>query len=357
MLLHQLDVRFSSRCAAIVKYYLVWWSSGIYNLDVVRHGVKVYIRRLLGGTTRRPLSIRRLQGDFTTVHHPLATMSSDEPTAPINNSKGKARAIPQDFDERTPLLASGSGAHYDPEPNVPRRGRRLFAKLLSVFIFSFSICILLFLLVLLIAYSYGSRASDISPDELIQRALVARGPDRLDVLNITKEGGIWVNVHGRIGLDAGSVIGVASDDDDTIFKDWWKSVGRWGIHQLDRITLNLTTINITSQHDQLAAISLPALDLPLTADPPPDDTWLTKVSVPVYILPTKNVSALARFVRESWRDGSMRVEAHVDRAAVQGGRLNDGGWRSMLRTIRSDVHSRVSVKSKLATWRRVTTHA
>lgn len=283
-------------------------------------------------------------------------MSSDEPTTPPTNSKGKARATPQDFDERTPLLASGSGTHYDPEPSVPRR-RHLLAKLLSVFLFSFSVCVLLLLLVLLIAYSYGSRASDISPDELIQRALVARGPDRLDVLNITKEGGIWVNVRGRVGLDAGSVIGVASGDDDSFFKDWWKSVGRWGIHQLDRVSVNLTTIDITSQDDKLATLSLPPLELPLTADPPPDDTWLTKVSVPVYILPTKNVSALARFVRESWRDGSMRVEAHVGRATVRGGRLNDGGWRSMLRTVRSDVHSRVSVKSKSDTYYRVTAHS
>ena len=272
-------------------------------------------------------------------------MSSESQSGTSIISKGKARATPQDLDERTPLLASGSGAPYDPEPAAPRR-RRLFVKLLTVFLYSLSVCILFLVILLLIAYSYGSRASGISSDELVQRALVARGPDRLDVLNITKEGGIWLKVHGRVGLDAGSVIGVATEDDDTVLKDWWKSIGRWGISQLDRVTVNLSTIDVSSQQDQLASISLPPLELPLTADPPEDESWLTGVSIPVYIQPTKNMSALARFVRESWRDGTVRVEAHVGRAFVRGGRLNDVGWRTRLRAIRSDVHSRVSLKSE-----------
>lgn len=289
---------------------------------------------------RRPLTVA------SAVHHPHIAMSSDNQGNTSNTSKGKTRATQQDLDERTPLLASGSGTHYDLEPGPPRR-RRLFTKLLSVFVFFFSVCILLFILVLLIAYSYGSRASDISSDELIQRALVVRGPDRLDVLNITREGGIWVNVQGRVGLDAGSVIGVASGEDDSIFIDWWKSMGRWGIHQLDRVTVNLTTIDVSSQHDHLATISLPLLELSLTADPPENDSWLTKVSIPVYVQPTKNISALARFVRESWRDGTVRIEAHVGSADIRGGRANEDGWRTRLRAIRSDVHSKVSLNSEL----------
>lgn len=284
--------------------------------------------------------------------HPLSappspTMSSEDVGTAPSVDKGKARARIDDPDERTPLLASGSGPHYDLEPGTPRR-RRLFTKLLSVFLLTFSLCILFLVLVLLIAYSYGSRASGISSDELIQRALVARGPDRLDVLNITTDGGIWLHVQGRVGLDAGGVIGVATEEDDSVLQYWWKSIGRWGIHQFDRVTVDLTAIDVSSEHDQLAVISLPPLELPLTADPPNDDSWLTTVAIPVYFEPTKNISAIARFVRESWRDGTMRVEAHVGRAVVRGGRLNDGSWRTRLRAIRSDVHSTVSMKSKSA---------
>lgn len=262
-----------------------------------------------------------------------------------NAAKGKGRARPQDLDERTPLLASGSGTQYNPEPGTPRH-RRLFARLLFVYLYFFSFCILLFILVLLIAYSYGYKASGISSDELIRRALVARGPDRLDVLNITGDGGIWVRVRGRVGLDAGGVIGVATEEDESYLKYWWKSIGRWGIEQLDTITVNLTTIDVSSKHDHLATVTIPPLDLSLTADPPHDDSWLSEVSIPVYVQPTKNMTALLHFVRESWRDGYMRVEAQVDRAFVRGGHLNEVGWRSQLRAVRTDVHSRLSMKGK-----------
>lgn len=263
-------------------------------------------------------------------------------------AKGKGRARPEDLDERTPLLASGSGTHYEPEPTTPRR-RRLVAQLLSVFLYSFSFCVLLFIIVLLIAYSYGSRASGIPPDELIQRALIARGPDRLDVLNITSDGGIWLRVRGRVGLDAGRVIGVATEEDESYLQFWWKSIGRWGIEQLDSVTANLSTIEVSSQHDHLAAVVIPPLDLPLTADPPHDDSWLTEVTIPVYIQPTKNMTALLRFVRESWRDGTMRVEAHVGRAAIRGGHLHEGGWRSALSAVRKDVVSHVSLRGEFVT--------
>jgi hypothetical protein len=272
---------------------------------------------------------------------------STEDVSTSNSVKGKARATAQDLDEHTPLLASGSGTpnHYDLEPGAPRR-RQLFTKLLSVFLLSFSLCILFVILILLIAYSYGSEASGVSSDELIQRALVARGPDRLDVLNITKGGGIWLQVQGRVGLDAGGVIGVARDENDSFLKEWWKSLGRWGIHRLDHVTVNLTTIDISSKYDHLATVTIPPLELPLAADPPHDDTWLTRVVIPVFVQPTKNLSALAHFARESWQNGTMRVEGHVGHAYVHGGRMNDGGWRSKLRTVRSDVHSTISMKSK-----------
>lgn len=273
------------------------------------------------------------------------TMSSAGEEPPQNIAKGKARALPEDFDERTPLLASGSGIHDALEPDsTRRRQRRLLSRLCTVFLFTFFACLFLLFIVALIVYSYGSRASGISSEELIQRALVARGPDRVDVLNITSEGGIWVNVRGRVGLDAGNVIGVDAEEDDSILKYFWKSVGRWGIHQLDRVSVKLTTIEISSKHDHLANFTIPSLELPLTADPPPDDSWLTELSTPVYIQPTRNVSALVRFARESWRDGMIRVEARVGRAAVHGGGVGEGGWRSRLRAIRSDVRSRVAMK-------------
>ena len=69
----------------------------------------------------------------------------------------------------------------------------------------------------------------VSSEELLDRAVTVKGPDRLDVLNITEGGGIWIKVEGRVGVDAGAVIGVNSEDGDGIFRDIWKSIGtRWG---------------------------------------------------------------------------------------------------------------------------------
>jgi hypothetical protein len=44
---------------------------------------------------------------------------------------------------------------------------------------------------------------------------VFRGPDALDVLNISEHSGLWQVLDGRVGFDAGSVIGAKPDDDDT----------------------------------------------------------------------------------------------------------------------------------------------
>lgn len=268
-------------------------------------------------------------------------MSSAEEGVQRHLAKGKARAVTPDVDESTPLLASGSGAHETIDL-TPRR-RRISSLLLSVFLFSLAFCVIIFILVAILAYTLGSSASGIS-DEDIQHALVARGPDRVDVVRVTSEGGLWVNVKGRIGMDAGAVMGFNTETGDGVFRDLWKSVGRWGVRQVDRVSVNLTTIDVTSNDIHLANITLQPLEIPLTANPPPDDTWLSPIVLPVYILPTHNVSALVAFLRESWQNGTMHVQANVREAVVHGGTLNDGSWKSWISVTRSRVHSRVQMK-------------
>lgn len=257
-------------------------------------------------------------------------------------NKGKARALSSDPTEHTPLLASGPGSLISTEAPTPHRLR---SKLTSVFLLSLSFCILITLLLLLVAYSYGSRVAGVSPDDVLQHALVARGPDRVDVLNITVDGGIWIRAYGRVGLDAGGLMGVTPGEDDGLLTDWWKSVGRWGIQTLDRVSVNLTTTHIYSGDDLLATVVIPPLELPLTANPPPDMTWLHNVSVPLHILPTKNIPVIVRFVRNSWRDGFMNVRAEVGEALVKGGGISESGWRSKLSTIRSNVQTLIHYKS------------
>ncbi|CAL1710343.1 unnamed protein product [Somion occarium] len=270
-------------------------------------------------------------------------MSTERESPPSHIDKGKGRAVSPFPSERTPLLASRSNTPVELEDSsTPRRS--IWPRLLSVFIFCFLISLFLLVLVALIAYSYGSRASGISSDVLIQRALVLRGPDRIDVLNFTRESGLWAQVDGRVGINAGAAIEVNAEEDDGILASAWKSLGRWGIRRLDAVTVNLSTIEVSSEHDYLANISIPPLDLPLVANPPSDLSWLRRVSVPIHIQPTNDSSALLRFARESWKDGMVNAKAVVDQATISGGHLGEQSWRKRVHVVRTDITSTVRMQ-------------
>lgn len=269
--------------------------------------------------------------------------------APQAVDKGKRRA--QDPTERTPLLGSSHSSTIlddDPPPTVVRR--RLFSKLTTVFLGSLVVSILVCVALAFLAWSYASRASHVSADDILEEGLVFEGPDRVDVLNITWNGGLWVNIEARMGFDAGSVIGVnPAPEGDGVLQDIWKSIGRWGVRTLDRVSVNMSTIYLTSQSDPsviLATIEPTPVEVPLTANPPSDSTWLTPISIPVLIRPTFNTSALIHFVREAWRDGSAAVKADVGTVDVRGGALGESGWRSILHSELSNVRTALRIQSK-----------
>lgn len=190
------------------------------------------------------------------------------------------------------------------------------------------------------AYSYASRASLLSPDEIIDKAVVFEGPDRLDVLNVTDDGGIWLEVEGRVGIDAGSIIGVNPDKDDGFFSDLWKSLGRWGIGRLHTVTVDMSTIRLTPERDvqtTLALIDTPSITLPLTTNPPLDLSWLTTVAVPLFVAPNQNTSTLIEFARNSWQDGMVSIQAQLDELVVRGGSSDDNSWRRKIEQKKSNI--------------------
>lgn len=276
----------------------------------------------------------------------------DVQSEPLDKGKGKGRA--QDPTERTPLLdrpsQSSNATLGDDTPARATSRRRLRARLTSVFLVSLSFCILGFAILALLAWSYAAQASKVSPDEILHNALVFRGPSRVDVLNITSGGGIWVNVSGSMGMDAGAVIGVNSDPSgDGLLQHVWKSLGRWGVRRLDRVSIHMSTINITSANDPsaiLASVGVPPMEVSLTANPPPDKSWLTPVSIPVLILPTSNTSALIHFVRDAWRRGFLSIRADMDRALVHGGSLNENSWRDKLHGEISNIQTALRMTSE-----------
>ncbi len=283
----------------------------------------------------------------------LFVRMDDSNTRHVNKGKGRAHTQDEEPSENTPLLASVSGSLTSSRdgsvehPNATRR--RLYSRLLSVFLISLSICVLLFALLAVVAYTWRSRASTTRPEEIIEHALVVRGPDRVEVLNATSEDGVWLMRHGRMGLDAGSVVSVKTGEDDGVLLDWWKGVGRWGIRQMDRVTVTTSEMRVGPRSNPdivLATVSTPPIEVPLTADPPQKDwSWLTPVQIPVRIRPTRDVEDLMHFVKESWKQGFLSLQAMVGEAVVRGGGLEDHGWRSQLTISHSNIRPVINVKS------------
>lgn len=272
-------------------------------------------------------------------------MIADEDVEAPRIDKGKGRAVSLHPTESTPLLGSRSNSHEEPEDH-PTPQQHLWSKLFTVFTITLLTCVFILLVLLLIAYSYGSRASGISSDILIKRALVLRGPDRIDVLNFTQEDGLWVQVDGRIGANAGAALEINSEEDDGLLAGMWKSLGQWGIRKLDSVTVNLSTIHVSTEYDSLANISFPPIDVPLTTNPPENLAWLQKFSLPIHIKPTNDSSALLRFVKDTWKEGMVNVRAVVDEATISGGHLNENSWRKRLHLERSDITSSVRLRSR-----------
>jgi hypothetical protein len=284
-------------------------------------------------------------------------MTSQLEQGPRPIDKGKARAINtnnnQEPTETSPLLASRSYIIHPDDDNLESAGQSnrgsLLSTLTTVFFITLSISILLALLLLSLAYSYAAKASQLSDNDILNNGLVFSGPDAIDVLNVSHHGDVWLRLDGRIGFDAGAVIGVNSDYDDNFWINAWKAIGRWGIHSLDTVSLTLSSINISSKYDpsvQLATIEVPAFQIPLTANTPDDISWLTPMSLPVHIYPSHDVSAWIKFARESWRNGYAVAQVTVAQAEIQGGSLRRSTWRSMLRAARSDVNVGLHMKSK-----------
>ncbi|EEB93695.1 hypothetical protein MPER_07613, partial [Moniliophthora perniciosa FA553] len=278
--------------------------------------------------------------------------SDEESSTSIGAGKGKGKAQDEPT-ERTPLLGSsagGSSSELDTTPFYPRRN--ITRTLLNVFLGTLTLCIVAFVIVALLTWSYVSRTSDLSPEDVLHRSVVFEGPHKVIVLNTSWTDGMWVDVEGRVGVDAGSVVGVNRDPDggDGFLKNIWKSFGRWGIQELHEITVKTSTINITSQQDStivLASLDIPPLEIPLTTDPPSDHSWLHRISTPVLIRPTHNTSAFIDFVRESWRLGHVAVRTEVANLDVQGGRMHGSSWRGMLHRTMNDVKTSLTMKIPL----------
>lgn len=285
-------------------------------------------------------------------------MNDDEQTdnASTQDRKGKRRAvILEESTERTPLLGQLAGTSQSPwqvvdeteEASRQSSHRRLWAKLTKVFLISLSICIVFLVLLALLAWSYASRASGLSPQDIINHHLVFEGPDKLDVLNITRDGGIWVKVRGRMGVDIGDALGINPENEDGLLRKAWKAIGRQGVETLENVSLNLSTVTILPEFDpdhSLALLKLLPFQVPLSVDPPNDDTWLTPITISVLVHPTINATVITHFLKDAWRHGFFAVRADVETVVVHGGNWNAPSWRTKFHGRLSNIQTSLRLR-------------
>ncbi|KAG9226687.1 hypothetical protein CCMSSC00406_0006088 [Pleurotus cornucopiae] len=271
---------------------------------------------------------------------------SEPPSQPVD--KGKARAIA--ITEQTPLLGRASSStstaefHGSSTPTTPRRA--LWHRMLKVFLVSLLFCLLAFTLLVFLLYSYAAQAKGTPIQEVLNSSLIFHGPSHVDVLHITDTGKIHLLVKGKIGVDAGSILKVhRHPDTDGLWSKVRKSIGRWGIRKLDRVSLRLQPIAISPYYDTLVTlghVEVQPFEVPLAANPPLDKSWLEDITLAVAVVPAQNVSDLTTFVKDAWSSGRFDVRADIDEVTVSGGALGDGGWRGLFQ--RSISHPRVDVQ-------------
>jgi hypothetical protein len=269
--------------------------------------------------------------------------------------KGKQRAATPEPSERTPLLPSSSShASHQSRPHsslseLPPH-QNLLRRLLIIFLATLLACVVVLALVILFALSYSSRVSSLTVQDVLDHGLVIEGPNRIDVLNATKGEGVWMRVDCRMGLDIGRALRIRPDEEDLIWTELWKGIGRWGVRQVGTISIELSQITVTSRNDPsliLAVLTAPTIELPLSSNLPSNLEWLTPMSIPIKVHPSGHAEDLVNFANESWMSGIIRVSSTVPFIRVMGGKVGEHTWRNSFGLERSNVSFALHTKSEL----------
>ncbi|KXN81033.1 hypothetical protein AN958_06279 [Leucoagaricus sp. SymC.cos] len=281
----------------------------------------------------------------------MSSEDSDLPT-PSTVNKGKRRAdVPT---EQTPLLQNGTYGSSSrdglPYATPPSSRRRIRSLLTTVFLVSLFACLLLGGVLVILAWSYASRAARLVPDKVLNEDVALSGPFRADVLNTTKDGGLWLNVSGRMGFDAGDALGVNQPppwESEGLLEHLWKVIGRWGIRVLDTVTVEFDSVHVAPDYDNslmLLEARLPPIEVPLSVDPPRRSAdWLSPVTTEVFVRPTKNATTLATFMAKSWKYGSIDINARVGEVKVRGGG-KDVSWKTNFRGKMKNIQTIIHLK-------------
>lgn len=164
-------------------------------------------------------------------------MSSPPPPPLSSKAKGKQRESQND--ESTPLLLdTPSSSAYtvsrasstltapplQEQQQQHHRGRHRWLKsyLLTSLLVVLPGLVLFCLALALLAGSYAPALT--SSREALEEAVVWRGPSNVRILNVTQEGGVWVQVEGWLGVDTDRALGFERADEEGA--GWWERLRR-----------------------------------------------------------------------------------------------------------------------------------
>ncbi|KAG8996158.1 hypothetical protein FRB90_012811, partial [Tulasnella sp. 427] len=231
--------------------------------------------------------------------------------------KGKRRA--PETDERTPLLANEEGVvngessnsaahHHSGDGMVNPWNRRILAGAILV-LTTFLAAALVFIIGA--GYHYASWVAHVNPNQLVKQGVVLKGPSNVEVIRVTGDC-IELKVDGAVGIDADYILGL--DREGGLFAGPRKSFGRWLARRVEQVTVSLGQIELyapysRSQHriptEPLLSLQASPVTIPLTTRrgdfDTSDDSWLTPLSVPVFLSPNKNGSFIGEYAEDAWK--------------------------------------------------------
>ncbi|KAG8911849.1 hypothetical protein FRC00_005727, partial [Tulasnella sp. 408] len=252
--------------------------------------------------------------------------------------KGKSRA--SETDERTPLLANEAGivegessnvstaAHrHSSDGNANPWNRRILAGAILL-LSTFFAGALVF--VIGAGYHYASWVAHVNPDQLVKQGVVLKGPSNVEVVTVAADY-VELKVEGAVGIDADWIMGLEREGGG-LFGGARKSFGRWLVKRVDQVTVSLGHVELyapysRSQHriptDPLVSLRASPVTIPLTTRrgdfDASDDSWLTPVSVPVFLSPNKNGSFIGEYVEDALKVRRLLATARADWVKVNAG--------------------------------------
>lgn len=253
-------------------------------------------------------------------------------------NKGKSRA--SETDERTPLLANEAGvvegessnvstaAHrHSSDGNANPWNRRILVGAI-VLLSTFFAGALVFAIGA--GYHYASWVAHVNPEQLVKQGVVLKGPSNVEVVTVAEDY-VELKVEGAVGIDADWIMGLEREGGG-LFGGARKSFGRWLVKRVDQVTVSLGHVELyapysRSQHkiptDPLVSLRASPVTIPLTTRrgdfDASDDSWLTPVSVPVFLSPNKNGSFIGEYVEDAMKVRRLLVTARADWLKVDAG--------------------------------------